>query len=258
MFYEFYQHRQKTKDIASCSPFLYATNSFLQDFPQFGGGVTLYFNKIIPIFNLYCIKDAKNQNLLETVCLGTLESSDDKSFENFFGFDYQEQNTKTQKIKKAKKQAPASFDCSLAFTKDVIKQNVTLDEKWQKIADGVFSLTQEGGTATLSLLATQFEPSVAQFCTDALFRSLLQSSAGVYTDMTFTTLTDKSPFILQTQMQEASTKKVLVSINEITQLENNAVAILNLTIDSAFYKANKDYFSKILKTHTVKQQATKM
>lgn len=244
MFYEFTSHRQKASTVSSHTIFGDKTNVIQQDFAQFGGAVEVYYNKIVPVFNIYAIKSLKGEDRLSLICIGTLSSSSDESFSKFTGIKDMGKSPKAQKIK------PKKNTRDFTYNEVEVSQTLSLDPLWQKLSDNVCTLTIDNKQNVLVLLVSNFEESVATYCMDALCRSLLQSSDNCYTDIQNSRLfIDKNQTNIDCQIADYNENRLIRSITKIIEFSPTCVAIVNLTVDNAIYEANKKYFTAILATH---------
>ena len=75
-----------------------------QDFEQFGGKVAMTFDARVPLFNIRSIADEKGNKVFDCVTIGTIKSSEDKSFEAFKGFAVPKPSVtkETRKVSKSK------------------------------------------------------------------------------------------------------------------------------------------------------------
>lgn len=90
-----------------------------EEFLQFGGNVFIFYDYLVPIFNIKKIVSPEG-SMLEVVATGLLKSSDDRSFSSFKPLKLSEHSvTHKQKVKK-----PAAKKI------DFEKSSITLDENW--------------------------------------------------------------------------------------------------------------------------------
>ena len=245
MFYELFARRQKKEAIVSKQIFGSELNDDWQDYPQFGGTVIIQFSKIIPIFNIYAITDFEGKKLLETVTIGSLSSSEDKSFENFKGFSSLAK--KTAKKVKAPKQNQV-FTYSFPINPQ-ISQSLNLDSLWLKQYDNVFALSQAQDTV-ITLSYHPFNADLADFIADAFLRQLLQSKNGAYSDFSTLKFSQKNESFNLAFDQIFTDNKLSYRQNSIVSLINNSTfACMNSHIESNFYQTNKAYFDKIFSSY---------
>lgn len=65
------------------------------EYAQFGGSVSIYYDFYIPIFNISRIQSDNGKIMLEIVCTGTLSSDNDTVFSGFKGINHSEPSTTT-------------------------------------------------------------------------------------------------------------------------------------------------------------------
>ena len=138
--YEFSARRRKLAD-----PVVTKAVSSREDFPQFGGPVTMKYSFDVPIFNLQEIIGADGAPSFQLATVGALASSSDNSFFAFTGFPAPMQDkarnfTSTQKKPSQKIQYKG--------------QEIKLDEQWTQAAENMYLL---GDVAMVAM--TEFQPS---------------------------------------------------------------------------------------------------
>ena len=101
-----------------------------EDFMQFGGRVTVFYDALIPLFNIKLIEDAAGKNVFYAVAAGRLRSSSDRSFADFTGFP--EKYADNRHV--FKKTVGGKTEYALSDG-----QSVTLDKNWTQQMENVWS-----------------------------------------------------------------------------------------------------------------------
>lgn len=238
--YEFSARRRKLAD-----PVVTKAVSSREDFPQFGGPVTMKYSFDVPIFNLQEIIGADGAPSFQLATVGALASSSDNSFFAFTGFPAPMQDkarnfTSTQKKPSQKIQYKG--------------QEIKLDEQWTQAAENMYLL---GDVAMVAM--TEFQPSeqVAAAGTaailDAFCRTLSLGTTGSYTDWGNRKIKrgrNELEVSLRTHIPEDNA--VSQNFKFITKNKAGGYSIMTLTIFDRAYKDNRTYFDAILKSYKVK------
>lgn len=238
--YEFSARRRKLAD-----PVVTKAVSSREDFPQFGGPVTMKYSFDVPIFNLQEIIGADGAPSFQLATVGALASSSDNSFFAFTGFPAPMQDkarnfTSTQKKPSQKIQYKG--------------QEIKLDEQWTQAAENMYLL---GDVAMVAM--TEFQPSeqVAAAGTaailDAFCRTLSLGTTGSYTDWGNRKIKrgrNELEVSLRTHIPEDNA--VSQNFKFITKNKAGGYSIMTLTIFDRAYKDNRTYFDAILKSYKVR------
>lgn len=238
--YEFSARRRKLAD-----PVVTKAVSSREDFPQFGGPVTMKYSFDIPIFNLQEIIGADGAPSFQLATVGALASSSDNSFFAFTGFPAPMQDkarnfTSTQKKPSQKIQYKG--------------QEIKLDEQWTQAAENMYLL---GDVAMVAM--TEFQPSeqVAAAGTaailDAFCRTLSLGTTGSYTDWGNRKIKrgrNELEVSLRTHIPEDNA--VSQNFKFITKNKAGGYSIMTLTIFDRAYKDNRTYFDAIVKSYKVR------
>ena len=238
--YEFSARRRKLAD-----PVVTKAVSSREDFPQFGGPVTMKYSFDVPIFNLQEIIGADGAPSFQLATVGALASSSDNSFFAFTGFPAPMQDkarnfTSTQKKPSQKIQYKG--------------QEIKLDEQWTQAAENMYLL---GDVAMVAM--TEFQPSeqVAAAGTaailDAFCRTLSLGTTGSYTDWGNRKIKrgrNELEVSLRTHIPEDNA--VSQNFKFITKNKAGGYSIMTLTIFDRAYKDNRTYFDAIVKSYKVK------
>ncbi len=202
-----------------------------EDFVQFGGSTQIKWNTIIPLFNIESIfnqDDAKT--VLSVATIGRINSTNDKSFENFKGFS-EKFKTKMHKSKINKKAKP------FVVKNETTGNNYTVYADWKRPAKNMF---------TLEDFAVLFETSTAEKNLNFVKRQFLLSSGENYLDfanMEFKNNTFKANYYnFQTGNLTTTFKRFEKSS------KNEQTAYCSLSVFNDVYKKNSKYFDKIIES----------
>jgi len=148
-----------------------------QEYAQFGGGVLITYDAKVPLFNLKNIENSKGEKVFECATFGQLASSEDKSFDKFFGFPEAEPQTVTispalNSIKKPK--APKSKRYYFE------NQMVILDENWEQKMENFWMLGNDS-LVTISQIPVNTENRIQNEV--FILRKLMASTEGSYVNM---------------------------------------------------------------------------
>ena len=209
-----------------------------QDYAQFGGKATLTFDARIPLFNIRTIANEKGEKVFDCVTIGTIKSSEDKSFEMFSGITAQ----KPEVQKETKKTAKAMV-CKFE------NRSVTLDENWEQKMENFWTLGND------SLITMSVLPKVSENKNlNDLYvqRKLLESTEGSYIDFQnceiIYTQTKDSYKIVSTSFFPES--KINVNITKIlTRNNEEGFDYFSISTYQTAYLKNPSYFDKIVKSY---------
>lgn len=228
LLYEFNSRRIKNSVIAS----LRST----EDFAQFGGSVQIEWNAIIPLFNLesiYSENDAKKMFYVSTI--GRINSTEDKSFENFKGFpsDFKE---KKHKSKISRKTGTEKVELN-GFVFSVYSD-------WERHAENMFTL----GDFAVLFETPAFENSasenkVPEKNLDFIKRRFLLSSGQNYIDFANLKFADNA---FCADYYNFETGNVTKSFKKFLKNEKSgSYEYFSLSVFRDVYEKNKKYFDKI-------------
>lgn len=209
-----------------------------QDFAQFGGNVSITFDARIPLFNIRSITDSKGSDAFDCVTIGTIKSSDDKSFEAFKGITAQK-TTVTKETRKTAKAKICKFE----------NRQVTLDEGWEQKMENFWTLGND------SLITMSALPKVAEDKNlNDLYvqRKLLESSEGSYTDyqnceVTYTQAKDSYKIVSTSFFPESNASVYLTKI--LTRNNDGGFDYFSISTYQSAYLKNPSYFDKIVKSY---------
>ncbi|MBQ9205229.1 MAG: hypothetical protein IJ158_00770 [Treponema sp.] len=232
-FYEMTKRRQNAGEVDS-------SKTEYQDYIQFGGKVTLYFNPLIPIFNLEKIVSVDKKTVLQIVTAGQLVSSDDTTFANFKGISekFKDTNHKFTKDKKAQP-LPISFKANENSTELKAK----LDSSWNAAAENFYTLTN----VAIFTVNEVTSPLENQF--DVLKRRLLLGGDSVYPNWQSQKIEKNSKGTLITQISyHSESNSYTYDFKFLREIDSKTAGLYTLTIFAGVYTANKKYFDAILKS----------
>ncbi len=207
-----------------------------EDFEQFGGKVNVVYSASVPLFNIQEIRGADGKILLQTATMGALVNSEDKSFENFKGFEKQTKNTeyKFSNNKRAKK-VTISFDGLKIF----------LDRQWTQDMDNLWELGENALLVLNKFVVPEgYEP---QLFYDTLMRKTLMSTEGSYLNMSRNSVTQKANRTsVKSFYYQPDTNTGLVDFKIFIRNEDESYSYIDLTVYENIYDDNRDYFNKII------------
>ena len=209
-----------------------------QDFAQFGEKVSLTFDARIPLFNIRTISNEKGEKLFNCVTIGTIKSSEDKSFEAFKGVaapkpEVTKENRKTSKLKICK------FE----------NRQVTLDESWEQKMENFWTLGNDS-LITMSVLPKVSENKVLNDL--YVQRKLLESTEGSYTDfqnceITYTQAKDSYKLVSTSYFPESGINVCITKI--LTRNNDSGFDYFSISTYQTAYLKNPSYFDKIVKSY---------
>ena len=230
-FYEMTKRRQNAGEISE-------SKSEYQDYAQFGGSVTLYFNPLIPIFNLERIESVSKKTILQIVTAGQLISAEDQSFAKFTGFE-EKFKDKTHKFKKDKK--AKTLDVNYKANENSSELKAKLDSSWSAAAENFYTL---GNLAvfTVNEVTSPMENQIA-----VLKRRLLLGNELVYPNWQSQKIETKANGTLFTQVSyHAETDSYTYDFKFLREIDPKTVGLYTLTVFAGAYEPNKKYFNAIL------------
>ena len=209
-----------------------------QDFAQFGGKVALTFDARVPLFNIRTIANEKGEKIFDCVTIGTIKSSEDKSFEGFKGVAAPKPSV-TKETRKAAKSKICKFE----------NRQVTLDESWEQKMENFWTLGND------SLITMSVLPKVAenQVLNDLYVqRKLLESTEGSYTDfqnceITYTQAKDCYKLVSNSFFPESNINVCLTKL--LTRNSDGGFDYFSISTYQTAYLKNPSYFDKIVKSY---------
>lgn len=209
-----------------------------QDYDQFGGNTAITFDARVPLFNIRTIADASGNKVFDCVTIGTIKSSEDNTFSQFKGINYDKPAVQKE-TKKAAKAKTCKFE----------KRSVTLDENWEQKMENFWTLGNDS-LITMSALPKVSENKVLNDL--YVQRKLLESSEGSYTDflnceITYTAAKDSYKLVTVSYFPENNTKVYLTKL--LTRNTDGGFDYFSLSTYQTAYLKNPAYFDKIVKSY---------
>ena len=231
-------------------PFLRQGKIVADEFMQFGGDVKVVYDYVVPLFNLKAVYDYSGDAKFEVLTVGRLTSSDDKSFDNFAGFDELENFGKDAKKKSdvAKKIKVSKKDVVINKTED--GQVIALDSGWTRSMD---NLWMRGNDAVISAIKVSKDFG-SDYETQAdygfMLKQFLINASGVYRDWKslFVDFDDEDIKFQSLVYQPGKVTRNFVLIE--SEDEADDCAIMTLSVFENVYKKNSKYFNEILDSYS--------
>ncbi len=242
MIYELTSRRQKAGQVNE-------NLSVSQDFEQFGGTVTINFNPLIPIFNISNICDSTGKPVFNLITCGQLASSADENFSAFEGLPLKTQDNHTNfKLNKKSSKQKIEYKKTEQFT-----QKITLDSQWTAKAENFYTLSSN---AILALDVIDFSNEDSGKKTKIIENLLRRFTLGTdgtypYSELTSINSSKKSTIVKNLFFNDIS-KSFTRDFKILTQLDENHIALLSLTVFQETYSQNSKYFDSILKSYSAK------
>lgn len=250
LIYEFSARRKKVGEIspavkkdASLNPFVtyssmpkYMESGFIhkETFDQFGGQVNVFYDYLLPIFNIKKIETEDGKPLFKAVAYGMLKSSDDRSFSEFKIIE-KSNSAKVHKVNaKAKKYYKIEYG----------KTELTLDENWSK-AGKVENIYFCGDSAMIQIHTSNISQA------DLVIKSMIRSTASSYIPLESVEISESENKIIcygNIYDGENNFKFVNTIMKKNKKLAKSEIALLLLNVSLQDYLKNKKYFEKVLET----------
>lgn len=232
-FYEMTARRQNAGSFSE-------PKSEYQEYEQFGGNVTLYFNPLIPVFNLERIDSIDKKTVLQVVTAGQLVSSEDQSFAKFTGIS-QKFKDADHKFKKDKKARP--LEVSYRASEKSSELKAKLDSSWKAATENFYTLNNVA-VFTVNEVTSPTEGKI-----DVLKRRLLLGTELVYPDYRSQAVQKNSNGLLFSQTSyHAESNSYTNDFKFIRIIDSKTVALYTLTVFAGAYEGNKKYFDSIIKS----------
>lgn len=232
-FYEMTKRRQEAGEIT-------APKSDYQSYAQFGGNVTLYFNPLIPIFNLERIDTTDKKTVLQIVTSGQLVSSEDQSFARFTGVADKVKDSQ-HKFKKDKKAKVVQVNYQSQEQSSPLK--ASLDSSWSAAAENFYTLNNVA-VFTVNELSS---PEENQF--DVLKRRLLIGTEMVYPNWQTQNIEEKDHGTLFSQLSyHAESNSYTYDFKFLRIIDSKTAGLFTLTVFAGAYTSNRKYFDAIIKS----------
>lgn len=197
------------------------------DLEIFGGTVDIFFDSLVPIFNLRYIEDNKGKRPLSLVTAGRLLSSDDKVFDNFSGLKIP---TDTKHSFSPSKKAEA-FDFNTGI------QSITLDSQWSAIAENSFAC---GDVANVTCAEGAGRVELP------LIRRLLLSTGTSFKDWEHTKVDYADGCTIRTYVYDSDSTGVMVSMTNLVGVGGeDSFCYFSMSVYRDVYERNKKYFDVV-------------
>lgn len=230
-FYEMTKRRQNAGEFSE-------KKSEYQDYTQFGGNVTLYFDPLIPVFNLERIDSVDKKTVLEIVSAGQLVSSEDQSFAKFTGIAEKFKDT-THKFKKDKKAKAVNVAYKASENSTELKAKI--DSSWNAAAENFYTLNNVA-VFTVNEVTSPMEGKI-----DLLKRRLLLGNEMVYPNWKNQKIEPKANGTLFTQISyHAESNSYTYDFKFLHEIDSKTVGLYTLTVFAGAYTSNKKYFDSII------------
>ena len=209
-----------------------------QDYAQFGGKITLTFDARVPLFNIRSIVNETGEKVFDCVTIGTIKSSEDKTFSLFDGMKIEK-----PAVQKESKKATKATSCKFE------NRQVTLDENWEQKMENFWTLGND------SLITMSALPKVSENKNlNDLYvqRKLLESSEGSFIDfenceITYTAAKDSYKIVSLSHFPENNANVCLTKI--LTRNENGGFDYFSISTYQTAYLKAPSYFDKIVKSY---------
>ena len=181
MIYELSSRRKKAgkiepnKNASDGVDFLHTGIRINEDFPQFGGDVTVIYDFLVPIFNIKLIESNAAAPQFFVVTAGKISSTADTSFDSFKGFPEKYSDKKhTLKLNKKAENKTYSIEGG---------KSIVLDANWNQSMENLWLLGEAalisiGTVPENSEIRSESSPAISPF----ILRQLLLSNSISYLD----------------------------------------------------------------------------
>ena len=230
-FYELTKRRQNAGNFSEAK-------SESQFYEQFGGNVTLYFDPLIPIFNLEKIVAVDKKSVLQIITAGQLVSDEDESFAKFTGIaeKFKDKNHKFSKDKKTK-----DFLVTYKGSENSKELKAKLDTSWKAAAENFYTLNNVAIFTVNEISA----PEENRF--DILERRLLLGTEMVYPNWQTKKIEKKANGSLFTEISfHPESNSYTYDFKFLRKIDSKTVGLFTLTVFAGAYTSNKKYFDAIL------------
>ncbi|MCR4743053.1 MAG: hypothetical protein K5866_09320 [Treponema sp.] len=249
--YEFHSRRSKEEVISK------RDYSVSQDYPQFGDNVSITYDASVPIFNIKEIINGNGEKVFQLATFGQLTSSQDQSFDKFYGFPEESSTISTNlnilpqiKSKKNKglKNHKVHYD----------KQTLVLDENWEQKMEN-FWLLGDDSMITLSQIPAMTQDRIKNEI--FLLRKFFQSRDYSYVDLLSAEISyaeRKYQYKLTSRVFQSDSETYVWTVKLLTSLQpkkgfiaENSTAFNYFAISTyqQAYEENPAYFDKIVKNY---------
>ena len=230
LFYEFTARRQNVE---------FGKNTRVtlsSDFAQFGGEVSIVYNKRIPIFSIESIKAKDGREIFSLLTTGQLYNSTDTSFTSFKGTEGLPKD-KARTFAKDTKAKPQKASCD--------DMSVTVDSSWQKAMDNMWLL---GDSAVLTIASIPAAGIDADAYREFIIRKSCQGSDCTFSLWPFQNVTTSgSTTSIESVYYRPAEASVTRTFKVLKCRKDGSYACLTLSVYDSIYQKNKAYFDTIVK-----------
>ena len=231
--YEMTKRRQNSGEVTE-------PKSDYQDYEQFGGKVTLYFNPLIPIFNLEKIVSVDKKTVFQISTAGQLVSSEDQSFAEFSGIN-EKFSDKTHSFKKNKKAKSQEYTYKASENSKELK--IKIDSSWNQVAENFFTL-ENIAVLTMNEVNANQENQL-----NVLKRRLILGTDMAYPELAKLKLEEtKNETLFKQIFYHSDTDSYTYDFKLLKEIDSLTVNLYTLTVFAGAYEPNKKYFDAILKS----------
>lgn len=239
-----YELSARRKHIDFNHDFISSSVSISEDYPQFGGTVSMNYEQIVPIFNLYEIRKPGDleHGQFDLVTIGQLANSEDKSFENFKGFKEPFQYNVDKKLTKKARKAKAK---KVTFEKNEIR----LDDSWTSSMENMW-FKGDDAIITFSTIPNYS----SDLITNRIFigRKMIESSQDAYVQYrrsAYMPKDDSLNFEIYTETYQPEADKFIVSYKIFSLVNEDSYDFFNLTAYKKPFEEINGYYLDILKSY---------
>ena len=232
-FYEMTKRRQNAGEVKE-------KKSEYQDYTQFGGNVRIYFDPLVPVFNVERIDTASKKTVLQIITAGQLVSAEDQSFAKFIGISEKFKDSK-HKFKRNRKAKAVEVNYKASENSTELKAN--LDSSWNAATENFYTLNNVS-VFTVNEVTAPTEGKI-----DILKRRLLLGTELVYPDYRSQKIEEFSNGTLFTHISyHSESNSYTYDFKFIREIDSKTVGLYTLTVFAGAYTSNKKYFNEIIKS----------
>lgn len=217
-----------------------------EDFMQFGGNVTVFYDALIPLFNIKLIEDAAGKNVFYAVAAGRLRSSEDRSFADFAGFPAKYADNR-HVFKKS------SGDKTEYTISD--GQSITLDKNWTQQMANVWSC-KDAAVLSAGIINSSASSAVGKDADKggipfATVRQLLLSMDGAYINLPDVKISYSADSCsVESILFQPETGNVTKNFKTLTQ-RDGGFYLFTMSVFYNIYAKHKAYFDLVKNSYSV-------
>ncbi|MCR5612753.1 hypothetical protein [Treponema sp.] len=215
---------------------VFMDNGFVsrEDYAQFGGDVFVYYDYLMPIFNIKKIVSNSGEEIFKAVAIGRLFRTDYEEFSKFFPRDMKELKITHKKAKKNPKKVVVTEG----------NATITFDENWQS-AGNLKNFFLEGDSASIRILPIQ-KAAYMYYVKTALY-SFSPDSYKPLSKVSCIRQKDRITFYATVYEEKNTYNEISSVIYENSLLPKDEYTTLMLTVSTGDYNANRKYYNEIVK-----------